>query len=199
MSFFGYGKWQHVPLPVQVRMCELLELEFPVLSLAKNQWASVVFFAAYFRRKHEENGQDDYLATAEIPILDDDDDDDDDDDNDDDDGGDSDDQESPDGQIEEPMRLESDTLHRATERRRNLLDSDENIDSEVQAQLPATLTTEKTIRVSDRRVIASRKARDSRTQLMENEKSRTTAKLASLQRARVAKQCKELLKKNKLG
>ncbi|KAJ8098988.1 hypothetical protein POJ06DRAFT_125739 [Lipomyces tetrasporus] len=33
-------------------MCEYLELEFPLLSLAEGQWAAIVFCSGYFRRAH---------------------------------------------------------------------------------------------------------------------------------------------------
>ncbi|KAJ8098967.1 hypothetical protein POJ06DRAFT_270043 [Lipomyces tetrasporus] len=33
-------------------MCEYLELEFPLLSLAEGQWAAVVYLSGYFRRAH---------------------------------------------------------------------------------------------------------------------------------------------------
>ncbi|KAK9364423.1 hypothetical protein V1509DRAFT_636453 [Lipomyces kononenkoae] len=51
-TFYSYEKWKHVPGGIQTRMCEFLELEFPLLSLAEGQWASVVFLSAYFRRAH---------------------------------------------------------------------------------------------------------------------------------------------------
>ncbi|KAJ8098133.1 hypothetical protein POJ06DRAFT_277401 [Lipomyces tetrasporus] len=51
-TFYSYKKWKHVPVGIQIRMCEYLELEFPLLSLAEGQWAAVVFLSGYFRRAH---------------------------------------------------------------------------------------------------------------------------------------------------
>ncbi|KAK9343122.1 hypothetical protein V1522DRAFT_414201 [Lipomyces starkeyi] len=71
--FYSYEKWKHVPVGVQIRMCEYLELEFPLLSLAEDQWASVVFLSGYFRRVHcSGNNGSHPSAGYQVPILEDD-------------------------------------------------------------------------------------------------------------------------------
>ncbi|ODQ76780.1 hypothetical protein LIPSTDRAFT_67771 [Lipomyces starkeyi NRRL Y-11557] len=53
-------------------MCEFLELEFPLLSLAEGQWASVVFLSGYFRRVHYSVNNGNPLSRGyQVPIVDD--------------------------------------------------------------------------------------------------------------------------------
>ncbi|ODQ68797.1 hypothetical protein LIPSTDRAFT_76737 [Lipomyces starkeyi NRRL Y-11557] len=53
-------------------MCEFLELEFPLLSLAEGQWASVVFLSGYFRRVHCSVNNGNPLSRGyQVPIVDD--------------------------------------------------------------------------------------------------------------------------------
>ncbi|KAK9321087.1 hypothetical protein V1517DRAFT_327421 [Lipomyces orientalis] len=71
-SFYLYEKWNRVPVGVQIRMCEYLELQFPLLSLAEGQWASVVFWSGYFRRSHcLVNNGNHPSAGYQVPIVDD--------------------------------------------------------------------------------------------------------------------------------
>ncbi|KAK9430310.1 hypothetical protein V1505DRAFT_111305 [Lipomyces doorenjongii] len=69
-TFRSYRKWGNVPVAVQVRMCEYLEIEFPVLSMARNQWASVAFFSAYFRRGYNVPIDNNCPSSQEVPIFD---------------------------------------------------------------------------------------------------------------------------------
>ncbi|KAK9337230.1 hypothetical protein V1521DRAFT_417519 [Lipomyces starkeyi] len=69
-SFRSYRKWGNVPVAIQVRMCEYLEMEFPVLSMARNQWASVAFFSAYFRRGFNVPIDNNCPSSQKVPIFD---------------------------------------------------------------------------------------------------------------------------------
>ncbi|KAK9233898.1 hypothetical protein V1525DRAFT_440554, partial [Lipomyces kononenkoae] len=51
-SFFGgFTSWKDVPDAIQLRMCEYLESAFPLLQVARDNWASKIFFAKAFGRK----------------------------------------------------------------------------------------------------------------------------------------------------
>ncbi|KAK9358860.1 hypothetical protein V1504DRAFT_459783 [Lipomyces starkeyi] len=69
-SFRSYRKWGNVPVAVQVRMCEYLEMEFPVLYMVRSQCASVAFFSAYFRRGYNVPIDNNCPSSQEVPIFD---------------------------------------------------------------------------------------------------------------------------------
>ncbi|KAK9328495.1 hypothetical protein V1520DRAFT_356849 [Lipomyces starkeyi] len=45
-------------------------MEFPVLSMARNQWASVAFFSAYFRRGYNVPIDNNCPSSQKVPIFD---------------------------------------------------------------------------------------------------------------------------------
>ncbi|KAK9357321.1 hypothetical protein V1504DRAFT_464926 [Lipomyces starkeyi] len=150
---------------VQVRMCEYLEMEFPVLSMARNQWASVAFFSAYFRRGSNVPIDNNCPSSQEVPIFD-----------------------REEQYCDVPAETD-DSDFTADISANQTAEENSSEEEPVQPPAPSASSGDK------RKIFETRKTRESRAHMHQIEETKRKAKLASLEKARKVMQRSALLKK----